>query len=97
MKKLLLTLIASSCATLAFASTAAPTTEAVAFDSTKMKCGEHTITAKDSVDSLTDMCQGFKFGKGKSGFLDQNSGKKVVCAVKKGKLDLASCQVAPQK
>lgn len=96
MKKLLLTLMTSCCVSFAFAATTA-SAPATAFDSTKMKCGEHTITDKDSVDSLTGMCQGFKFGKGKAGFLDQNSGKKVACQVKKGKLVLSSCQEAPQK
>lgn len=78
---------AAAPATAPAAATAAP-----AFDNTKMKCGEHTLGDKENVDSLTNECKGFQFGKGKAGFLDENSGKKVLCQEKKGILLINTCQ-----
>ena len=65
---------------------------AVAFDNTKMKCGDKVLKDGDSTDALTDICKGFKFGKGKAGFIDDNSGKQVACQEKHGHLNTASCQ-----
>lgn len=98
MKKILLALIASTSISLAFAApvaaSQAATQTAPAFDNTKIKCGETTLKDGANTDTLTGICKGFKFGKGKAGFLDDNSGKKVMCQEKKGKLILASCQAA---
>ena len=73
------------------ASQAVPQT-AVAFDNTKMKCGDKVLKNGDSTDALTDICKGFKFGKGKAGFIDDNSGKQVACQEQHGHLNIASCQ-----
>ncbi len=100
MKKILLALIASAAVSVAFAAPVASSTTSQSepqFDNTKMKCGEHTIKDGDNTDTLTGICKGFKFGKGKAGFLDENSGKKVMCQEKKGHLILSSCQQAPAK
>ena len=105
MKKILLALIASTTVSFAFAAPIASSgvaTQSAAqtapqFDNTKMKCGEHTVKDGDNTDTLTGICKGFKFGKGKAGFLDENSGKKVMCQEKKGHLILSSCQEAPAK
>lgn len=98
MKKILLALIASTSVSLAFAAPVAASQAAnqtaPKFDNTQIKCGEKTLKNGDSTDSLTDICKGFKFGKGKAGFLDDNSGKKVMCQEKKGKLILSTCQAA---
>jgi hypothetical protein len=109
MKKILLALIASATVSFAFAApiassgvaaqsaTQTATQTAPQFDNTKMKCGEHTVKDGDNTDTLTGICKGFKFGKGKAGFLDENSGKKVMCQEKKGHIILSSCQVPPAK
>lgn len=99
MKKILLALIASTSISLAFAAPVAASQTATqatspAFDNTKIKCGETTLKDGANTDTLTGICKGFKFGKGKAGFLDDNSGKKVMCQEKKGKLILSSCQAA---
>lgn len=105
MKKLLTSMLFVSVASVSFATTT-PTTSATvassvksmpAFDNTKMKCGEHTLGQKENTDSLTSMCKGFAFGKGKAGFLDEHSGKKVVCQEKKGILEINTCQVSPKQ
>ncbi|RTL13351.1 MAG: DUF4148 domain-containing protein [Neisseriaceae bacterium] len=101
MKKILFALIASTAVSVAFAapiaSSVASQQAAPQFDNTKMKCGEHTVKDGDNTDTLTGICKGFKFGKGKAGFLDENSGKKVMCQEKKGHIILSSCQEAPAK
>lgn len=100
MKKLIITILASaSISVFATTTTASQTATQAAtkFDNTKIKCGEHTLGTQENVDSLTNMCKGFQFGKGKAGFLDENSGKKVVCQEKKGKLLLDTCQVSPKQ
>ena len=99
MKKILLALIVATSISLAFAAPVAASQTAATqtvpkFDNTQMRCGEKTLKNGDSTDSLTDICKGFKFGKGKAGFLDDNSGKKVMCQEKKGKLILSTCQAA---
>ncbi|HRG62806.1 MAG: hypothetical protein E6Q32_04220 [Neisseriales bacterium] len=100
MKKILLAVIASAAVSVAFAAPIASSVTsqtAPQFDNTKMKCGEHTVKDGDNTDTLTGICKGFKFGKGKAGFLDENSGKKVMCQEKKGHIILSSCQAAPAK
>lgn len=104
MKKFLTIALASTLCAVAYANptpaaaVAAPatapaaTSTAPAFDNTKMKCGEHTLGDKENVDTLTTECKGFQFGKGKAGFLDENSGKKVLCQEKKGILLISTCQ-----
>ena len=100
MKKILIAIIASSAVSLAFAApvesqataqtaaqTAAPT-----FDNTKIKCGETTLKNGANTDTLTGICKDFKFGKDKASFIDENSGKQVMCKEKRGKLILSSCQ-----
>jgi hypothetical protein len=104
MKKILLAIIASTAVSVAFAAPVASSVSSQSapqstppFDNTKMKCGEHTVKDGDNTDTLTGICKGFKFGKDKAGFLDENSGKKVMCQEKKGQLILSSCQQAPAK
>ena len=95
MKKLLIAIIASSAVSLAFAApveSQATAQTAPKFDNTKMKCGETTLKDGANTDTLTGISKGFKFGKGKAGFIDENSGKQVMCQEKKGKLILSSCQ-----
>ncbi len=95
MKKILIAIIAASAASLAFAApvaSQAATQTAPKFDNTQMKCGETTLKDGANTDTLTGICKGFKFGKGKAGFIDENSGKQVMCQEKKGKLILSSCQ-----
>lgn len=97
MKKLLLILSAAVISTTVLAnpvveSAAQPATTASAFDSNNMKCGDKVITAKDNVDSLSQVCKGFKFGHKKATFMDDNSGKQVVCSFKRGDLVLSTCQ-----
>lgn len=98
MKKIILALIALTSISLVFAapvaSQAVATHGAPKFDNTKIKCGETTLKDGANTDTLTGICKGFKFGKGKAGFLDDNSGKKVMCQEKKGKLILSTCQAA---
>lgn len=102
MKKLLLVISATAISATVFANpviesaqASATTPAATAFNSNAMKCGDKVIGAKDNVDSLSQICKGFKFGKGKAIFLDENSGKQVVCSVKKADLVLATCQTKP--
>ncbi len=101
MKKLLLIISATAISATVFANPvvesaqASATPAATAFNSNAMKCGDKVIGAKDNVDSLSQICKGFKFGKGKAVFLDENSGKQVVCSVKKANLVLATCQPKP--
>ena len=95
MRKLLITIIASTAVSFAFAAPVASqavTKAAPAFDNTKIKCGDKVLKNGDSTDALTGICKGFKFGKGHAGFLDDNSGKQVMCQEKHGKLILTSCQ-----
>lgn len=108
MKKFLIAALATAITLPAFAAESAPTmtmpagmsmpaASSAKFDNTKMKCGEKTLQNGDSTDSLTDICKGFKFGKGHAGFLDENSGKAVICQEKGGKLETSTCQPKPQQ
>lgn len=106
MKKFLIAALATAITLPAFAAESMPTgmtmpaaTSATAakFDNTKMKCGEKTLKNGDNTDSLTDICKGFQFGKGHAGFLDENSGKAVICQEKGGKLETSTCQPKPQQ
>jgi hypothetical protein len=102
MKKLLITIMLSSSFCFANAATTesspGATESAPAFNNTQIKCGTQVLKDGDNVNTLADICKGFKFGKNKAGFLDDNSGKPVVCSAKRGELNLSSCALkTPQQ
>ena len=82
----------AAAATTPAASVVATTATAPKFDTTQMKCGDKVLKNGDGSSNLPDICRGYKSGKNKATFLDDNSGKQVVCQAKNGKLILSSCQ-----
>ena len=102
MKKLLLALVAASISLSVFADEVSTTsvtetkskeTKTVTFDSTKMKCKNHSITDGINKDDVKKMrCKNYQDKKTDIVFIDDNSHKVVDCKVDQaGNVTLAKC------